>query len=280
MTRLELRYQSMMKELLGRSDKLRDSGVKEILTLLDDARKNIISDLQGAVDGSWDAYHLPRLKAATERAVGQWADKYNLSLGNMESGVWEFGREFIDSPLDAMGGAAQAPELNIAALEILKGYSADRIKNLSADLAAKINGQIQLGILGQKNPYEIMREIGRNLTSPGPFKSIAHRAETITRTELARVQNMASSKRLEQMGDSVPGLMHRWLWSGNPNGRIEHQIAHGQVRKVGVAFDVGGEKLMYPGDPAGSPGNVINCGCVETAYMPGWPDLAELKKAA
>jgi hypothetical protein len=27
------------------------------------------------------------------------------------------------------------------------------------------------------------------------------------------------------------------------------------------AFEVGGEMLMYPGDPAGSAGNVINCRC-------------------
>ncbi len=27
------------------------------------------------------------------------------------------------------------------------------------------------------------------------------------------------------------------------------------------AFDVGGEQLMYPGDPAGSAGNICNCRC-------------------
>jgi hypothetical protein len=28
-----------------------------------------------------------------------------------------------------------------------------------------------------------------------------------------------------------------------------------------VPFDIGGEALMYPGDPAGSAGQVINCRC-------------------
>jgi hypothetical protein len=27
-------------------------------------------------------------------------------------------------------------------------------------------------------------------------------------------------------------------------------------------FDVGGEQLQFPGDPAGAPENVINCHCV------------------
>ena len=34
------------------------------------------------------------------------------------------------------------------------------------------------------------------------------------------------------------------------------------------AFIVGGEALMYPGDPAGSPGNVINCHCIQIAVAP------------
>ena len=28
-------------------------------------------------------------------------------------------------------------------------------------------------------------------------------------------------------------------------------------------FEVDGEQLMYPGDPAGSAGNIINCQCIE-----------------
>ncbi len=33
------------------------------------------------------------------------------------------------------------------------------------------------------------------------------------------------------------------------------------------AFTVGGEKLMYPGDSAGSASNIINCRCTATAVV-------------
>ena len=36
----------------------------------------------------------------------------------------------------------------------------------------------------------------------------------------------------------------------------------GQVRLKDEPFDVGGEALMYPGDPSGSPENTINCYCI------------------
>jgi hypothetical protein len=38
-------------------------------------------------------------------------------------------------------------------------------------------------------------------------------------------------------------------------------FADGQVRKANEPFDVGGEELMYPRDPSGSPENTINCHC-------------------
>jgi hypothetical protein len=37
--------------------------------------------------------------------------------------------------------------------------------------------------------------------------------------------------------------------------------ADGQVVGLDEPFIVGGEQLMYPGDPAGSPGNICNCLC-------------------
>jgi uncharacterized protein with gpF-like domain len=270
-----------MKRLMKQVDHLKNDSAKHTLKLLEEARRNVLIELQSAAPDTWDAYYLPRLKAAVERAIGSFARKYNIDLQGRQTELWGLGQEFIDSPLNTMGISVQVPELNLTALEIAQAGTADLVnKGLAADLISKINTEIQLGILGQKSPFEIMQAIGKNLKDPGPFKSIARRAETITRTELARVQNMASSKRLAQIKQTVPEMMHQWLWSGNPNGRPEHMVVHGQVRKVGEPFDVGGEKLMYPGDPAGSAANVINCGCSEAPYMPGWPSLEELAKAA
>jgi uncharacterized protein with gpF-like domain len=47
----------------------------------------------------------------------------------------------------------------------------------------------------------------------------------------------------------------------------DHLAADGQVQDIDEPFDVGGEQLMYPGDPAGSPGNTINCRCTVLPVM-------------
>lgn len=52
-----------------------------------------------------------------------------------------------------------------------------------------------------------------------------------------------------------------WLTSIDGRERPEHAAANGQIVAQQDAFTVGGERLMYPGDPAGSPWNTINCRC-------------------
>jgi hypothetical protein len=52
-----------------------------------------------------------------------------------------------------------------------------------------------------------------------------------------------------------------WVSRGDSRVRDAHIAADGQVVAVNMPFIVKGESLMYPGDPAGSASNIINCRC-------------------
>lgn len=84
-----------------------------------------------------------------------------------------------------------------------------------------------------------------------------YRRELIARTELVGASNLAGLEILRYYGVGAK----EWLTALDGRERLAHASANGQVRPVEVEFDVGGEKLRYPGDPRGSPGNVINCRC-------------------
>lgn len=61
-----------------------------------------------------------------------------------------------------------------------------------------------------------------------------------------------------------------WLTSGNDNVREAHRLAGLTYSPdtpilLDEPFVVDGEELMHPGDDAGSPGNTINCHCVQIA---------------
>ena len=98
-----------------------------------------------------------------------------------------------------------------------------------------------------------------------------HRREAIARTETMRASNAGNTALYQDWG--VP--QHEWIATNDARTRDAHIAAHGQRVDVGSAFLVGGEYLMYPGDPAGSPENTINCRCCTVAYNPMWELLDE-----
>ena len=89
------------------------------------------------------------------------------------------------------------------------------------------------------------------------------RARTGSVTEVHRAYNMgglAMSLRVQQQ-ESGPRLLKRWDAKDDSATRPAHRLADGQVQFVSQPFMVGGEALRSPGDPEGSPWNVINCRC-------------------
>jgi SPP1 gp7 family putative phage head morphogenesis protein len=99
------------------------------------------------------------------------------------------------------------------------------------------------------------REIKKLVNQPNFNKAEALR---IARTETTAAANFAAT----QSGE-VSGFVMEKEWISFIDGRTrdDHISADGQRVPQNEAFSVGGEKLMYPGAPNGSAGNVINCRC-------------------
>jgi HK97 family phage portal protein len=84
--------------------------------------------------------------------------------------------------------------------------------------------------------------------------------ERIARTTMTGSSNLANTEAWDQSG-VVSGKT--WISALIPDRtREDHFAAHGQTVGLHESFSVGGETLEYPGDPIGSPGNIINCLCV------------------
>ena len=85
------------------------------------------------------------------------------------------------------------------------------------------------------------------------------RATRIARTEIVSASNMGS---LQGAMNSQATVKKSWLTSGLPGTRPTHLDAEAQPPiELNQTFKVGADDLQYPGDPAGSPAEVINCRC-------------------
>ena len=101
----------------------------------------------------------------------------------------------------------------------------------------------------------------------GIFNDIADgAAHTIAMTETSAAYGAGRAESMKQAGVQFKA----WLTSGNGNVRASHlqaglEYPYDRPIPVDDPFIVDGEALMYPGDDAGSAGNVINCHCVSVA---------------
>lgn len=257
MTRRERAYNRKLQGLIDKVGKLEDREVGKALKILEDARKNIAASV---AQTEWQVYAIPQHKEAVERAIEGFRQRYLAGQKEALSNSWNAGIDMVDSPLQYVGIRIAAPEISMTALEIAQGYSADLIKGLSADVLKKVNGEITLGIMGGKQPYDVMQAVGRNLTDKGIFKSIGHRAETITRTEMARVNSSSREARIQgTVGNTEPEMKweKKWISSSKARPRAHHAGLDGV--RIGIDEDFLGY-IPYPHAPGLSAEEVVNCG--------------------
>jgi hypothetical protein len=85
------------------------------------------------------------------------------------------------------------------------------------------------------------------------------RAKRIAVTESTTAQNYG---RFQAGNDAIAaGVNLKKQWIAHRGARPAHDIAHRQIVGANQSFIVDGEPMAYPGDPAGSQANVINCRC-------------------
>jgi len=105
---------------------------------------------------------------------------------------------------------------------------------------------------------------------------LMQRIDTMTRTSAVRAsrtamtaaQNSGRQAGYKAAADSGIAVKKRWIATKDMRTRHDHGAADGQVVNWDEAFSVGGEPLMYPGDPSGSAGNIYNCRCSMRAEPP------------
>lgn len=85
--------------------------------------------------------------------------------------------------------------------------------------------------------------------------------DRLTERVTAHMSDAAQQVLAETAGEQGPGVEYVWNAVGDERTRDDHLDADGQAVRAGDSFDVGGESLLYPGDPGGSDKNVDNCRC-------------------
>jgi len=158
---------------------------------------------------------------------------------------------------DALKAAVKKVKLSPVMRQSLS-VSSHKIQGVNRTTQTRVARQMQAGLESGEGLNDLSKRIKKVLGD--------NRSRTL---HIARTQTAGAVSTGRQAGMTSAGVeLKSWLSSGDTVVRKAHRDAEGQ-HKDGIPIDqpfwVGGEALMFPADPHGTPGNIINCRCLQIA---------------
>jgi len=246
---------------------LENATVKDALQMLSRLRERVVLAIAEA--GPFTQVVAQEVKNRVATIIQEFDSNLKDKMTENQRRMFTRGIKLVDRAVDAADLIKAVPYLDETALKTAQAFTADLITNLTDDMRGKITSQIQLGVLGQKSATDIIKEVGRNLAGPSVFGTIRRRSEIIVRTEVNRVQALATEARLKQLKARVPDLKQEWLHSGlGQPPRQNHVDMNGVQVAIGEKFHLRakeGDKVYLitgPYDPTLPVGETVNCRCV------------------
>jgi HK97 family phage portal protein len=125
-----------------------------------------------------------------------------------------------------------------------------RIKEITSTTKASIADSVSRGLESGKDKAEVVKEI-QDCTAFSPGRS-----QTIANTET----HIAIGTGVHDSLIAAGFTRHKWVTKGDSKVRDRHQKINGEIQPISEVFSNG---LIYPGDPSGPPGEIVNCRCIE-----------------
>lgn len=250
-------------------DRLERSYEKELITNYQIALKEIRAKLSLAYEqygGNWNELQRYNRLAKLEKEIAQEISKLTgKNALTLKKGMMNVYEESYYRTAWVLSNAVKA-DLGFAMLNrdlVQKAIEnpLDRVgflqrnRDNQARLTRQLREQLAQGLI-QGEAYGTVAKRIKNRMDVG-----ATNVMRIAQTEMHRTRGQGKQSSMEYAVEQGMILKKEFLATVDGNTRDSHGHADGQRVDIDKPFDVGGEKLMYPGDSAGSPENTINCRC-------------------
>ena len=260
-----------MPALAERAEKLanafedwQDSSVKGFLADFDELRRQVVLDV--AEHGQIDASSISQIRERVLSRIDQFLPRIQQHLSENQRRAFTRGIKTVDDALASSDIRVAVPFISETLLDQVKTYGADLVTGLTDYARKRIKDEMTLSMLAQKPVNDTIKAIGKSLTSPSVFGTVANRARTIFVTETSRISNYAAFERMKQVKEQVPELVKEWLHSHAGIPRPGHLALDGVQVETDVDFELrAGDGKTYrvfgPHDPVLPVADVVNCRC-------------------
>jgi len=145
---------------------------------------------------------------------------------------------------------------NDAVKRYLRQFGAQKVVDISETTRKKLRAILARGV----HEGDTVREIANSIEQLYLEELIPNRSMVIARTEVLAASSLVNQEAAREVGEEMDKF---WLSVLDGRERETHREAHRQRRALDEDYEVGGEKLAYPGDPKGRAENIIQCRCTE-----------------
>jgi hypothetical protein len=216
---------------------------KELSAMYRDAATLIVTDGEFAISAAVQA-HRDRVQTMYSTAYKTTAETFARRIrGGMKAYYPRYRKDFgvtFDDKLD----------------DFTRTYVASRVTKVNATTENQIRNIIRRTLENGDTLEDAARQIRQ---AAGPMSRT--RAHIIARTEAHTAGNAGLQFEAEA---SEFDMQKEWISAADDRTRddeFDHVDADGMTVGQNERFVISGEELLFPGDPAGSAGNIINCRC-------------------
>lgn len=264
-------FARQIDRLIRRTGKIEADKVEGMIDLLQKARAGVDDALRDLPRKAEFSRAMSReIKAEINRLMNRFAGQAVNRLGLDEQDFAKMGLEFTDEIAAAQGVRLGRLEIAPELVENAATRSADLIRSLSDAQIARANDILNVGIIRGQSVFEVASDMA------DAFDKGLAQMETIARTEMLGIHSQVQFAQMRDISEFSPGLRKQWYSVLDERTRPAHEEAHLQVQEWDEPFRVDDEDLMFPRDPAGSPGNVANCRC---SMFPLFPEEKPLEES-
>lgn len=222
----------------------------EIVEAMKSGRKDASEDFWQRINaGRGLTIDLEAIRRTAVEALEQLIDwgKQDEALTAALSPTWEeafnMGAQSIEQAFGIK--AIQAPTLT----DYLRQHGLRRVRGINETTRDKLAAAIADGIEAGESTDQLVKRIQQHMP-----EIQAERAASIATSEAHTSMQAGSFAQMKYGGVRTK----TWITAGDEDVRDSHHDQNGKTVSIDQAFPNG---LMYPGDPAGSPGEIINCRC-------------------
>jgi len=182
-----------------------------------------------------------------------WTEQVDVEVMPVVSGILQRAARRVFRP--------GVPATDVWVSEYLNA-AGNRLVRLPDEVYGLIVAELERGIREQESIPDIAARVSTVLTATGSERW-PHRAVTVARTETLAAVNAGvyRSAQLEAQERGDPAPFKQWIATADPRTRDTHREADKQRTLLSEPFRVGSASLLFPGDPTGPAGEVINCRC-------------------